>query len=620
MRVCRLERCLLFAILLTSACSSADGNPHRLDAGGAPREVDAGFGVAAESGAIAPGSATGVNVPDGGLALADGSTILDAARPERYPASADTDSDGLLNALELQLHTDPEYADTDGDGLSDAQEVGSRPESPLDSDADGFIDALESRQLDNDRDGKPDQGDPAEQGAWQLVTARVTPAVIANDGIDATTIEAQLTGIRAERVTIGMDSRFWFPLLAPDELRVDGEMIGRGRIELFDDGTRGDRIAGDGVYARNNVTTTMKARKLSDEIPLTPRWQVTLGSIEVTTSGQTVVRQLGRTDGSDASLFPGMFWIRIVDATVVREARELSSDAQQTDYVLNVIDAKKMLATQALLTGESAEKDQAVSLLVSIADRLPAHVDFLYVYPSVVAYGGRSGAHQVLSNDVTGIGRPIDPAFPVDRGLKGLVVLNHATESPIHHETMHQWAVHLDLAFGFDTASGHWGTAGTMGVLGGFRAGSLVDHGNGTYTVERFEPNGGEWTTTPYSDIELYLMGLIPAQQVMPIPVLVQPSILSGTPTTVTVSAQLRTVRVEDLVAKHGARTPVAGSAQTQFKAAFVVASDRKLTRAELAFIDSRARAVETTTPNEAISFPAATRGIGTMVTKLGLR
>jgi hypothetical protein len=111
---------------------------------------------------------------------------------ERYPLEADNDGDGLSNEVEFALHTDPEYADTDGDGVSDQDEVGEDPAQPLDTDKDGFPDALEHARLDNDNDGVPDAADPAEAGASQLVFLRATPAVIANDGVDATTLEAQL--------------------------------------------------------------------------------------------------------------------------------------------------------------------------------------------------------------------------------------------------------------------------------------------------------------------------------------------------------------------------------------------------------------------------------------------
>ena len=62
---------------------------------------------------------------------------------------ADADGDGLSNAQEIALGTDPQNEDTDGDGLDDGTEVGD-PDNPFDSDWDTVIDALEA---DDDGDG-----------------------------------------------------------------------------------------------------------------------------------------------------------------------------------------------------------------------------------------------------------------------------------------------------------------------------------------------------------------------------------------------------------------------------------------------------------------------------------
>jgi hypothetical protein len=57
----------------------------------------------------------------------------------------DTDSDGLSDAEELSLGTDPNNQDSDMDGLSDGREVNAHGTNPLhtDSDSDGLTDALE---------------------------------------------------------------------------------------------------------------------------------------------------------------------------------------------------------------------------------------------------------------------------------------------------------------------------------------------------------------------------------------------------------------------------------------------------------------------------------------------
>lgn len=61
------------------------------------------------------------------------------------PPGQDIDGDGILNADEIALGTDPNDmdGDTDGDGQSDAAEIGGDPASPLDTDGDGVVDALE---------------------------------------------------------------------------------------------------------------------------------------------------------------------------------------------------------------------------------------------------------------------------------------------------------------------------------------------------------------------------------------------------------------------------------------------------------------------------------------------
>ncbi len=77
--------------------------------------------------------------------------------------TGDFDSDGLSNAQEALLHTNPLLSDTDGDGLNDGQEINlnTDPCDP-DIDADGLTDPNEVQQntdprdADSDDDGMPD--------------------------------------------------------------------------------------------------------------------------------------------------------------------------------------------------------------------------------------------------------------------------------------------------------------------------------------------------------------------------------------------------------------------------------------------------------------------------------
>ena len=73
----------------------------------------------------------------------------------------DSDGDGLLDSQEATLGTNPNDADSDGDGQSDGAEVGPNVNSPVDTDGDGVINALESSIVDTDGDGVMNQLDPA---------------------------------------------------------------------------------------------------------------------------------------------------------------------------------------------------------------------------------------------------------------------------------------------------------------------------------------------------------------------------------------------------------------------------------------------------------------------------
>ena len=71
----------------------------------------------------------------------------------------DSDNDGLTDAEEQALGTDPFNPDTDGDGVNDGAEVGGNPGAPTDTDADGIPDVIESATTDFDGDGTPNQLD-----------------------------------------------------------------------------------------------------------------------------------------------------------------------------------------------------------------------------------------------------------------------------------------------------------------------------------------------------------------------------------------------------------------------------------------------------------------------------
>lgn len=118
---------------------------------------------------VDPGETNPFRADTDGGGEADGAEI----RAEHDPLNpnddltADPDGDGLINARELFLKTDPTKADTDGDSLTDKEELvrGTNPLS-ADTDSDGIADGKEvelgtnPRAPDTDGDGISDAKDP----------------------------------------------------------------------------------------------------------------------------------------------------------------------------------------------------------------------------------------------------------------------------------------------------------------------------------------------------------------------------------------------------------------------------------------------------------------------------
>ncbi len=187
-------------------------------------------------------------------------------------------------------------------------------------------------------------------------------------------------------------------------------------------------------------------------------------------------------------------------------------------------------------------------------------------------------------NDTQGIGEDeysSGSEFGSAGRLQGAIVLptldNSILRGPTLHELMHRWANYV-----VDPAP-HWGFTSAYGQLGGFKADQLVDLGGGRYTAGRFGlvANGGNGV--PYSPIELYLAGFIPAEEV--------PDLLVAVGAQWHRDADGRVVRadnghfvftadgierysVEDLIAEHGARIPAYPEAQRAFRAATILLID----------------------------------------------
>src|SRR5262249_37744953 len=128
-----------------------------------------------------------------------------------------------------------------------------------------------------------------------------------------------------------------------------------------------------------------------------------------------------------------------------------------------------------------------------------------------------------------------------------------------------------------------------------------------------------------YNDLELYLAGMLPPDQVGPnlVPENQTQQVCDGCP----VQGTVRTVTINDVISADGPRIPAAAASQKEFRVATVLFTrDRLLSDDEMAFFDYFAARGEATSPLPAAiglargatkPFRVATRGAGTLIMSL---
>ena len=196
-----------------------------------------------------------------------------------------------------------------------------------------------------------------------------------------------------------------------------------------------------------------------------------------------------------------------------------------------------------------------------------------------------------VSNDVEGIGLPISSNSKSGSSgrLQGMIRLASyrmmAHRGVVSHELMHRWANYIIPS----SSGGHWGFSSANGIVGGFDIADLIDLGEGQFAVRGVYRGGGTFNKDGhgpdrYSPIELYLAGLMPAEEVPDIWVgedvewardqagkvpLAQGKYRIFKP------GRVSTYTIEDVIAEHGKRVPDASQSQRDFRAAVIMLIDK---------------------------------------------
>jgi hypothetical protein len=156
------------------------------------------------------------------------------------------------------------------------------------------------------------------------------------------------------------------------------------------------------------------------------------------------------------------------------------------------------------------------------------------------------------------------------------------------HELLHQWLLFTSSSLGLDDGTAHYNPrVGAASLLGGTQ---FLDSTNGGVTINCEEGRSRAHYAPP---LDRYMMGLIDASNVPPIRIygtnVALPFFICGQ--YIEASNLVRTVTIDQIVQRHGLRTPGPGNAQRDFSIGFIVESNgRLLTPVELTFYEILAK------------------------------
>ncbi|CAL2089701.1 conserved protein of unknown function precursor containing a T9SS type A C-terminal secretion signal [Tenacibaculum sp. 190524A02b] len=238
-----------------------------------------------------------------------------------------------------------------------------------------------------------------------------------------------------------------------------------------------------------------------------------------------------------------------------------------------------------------------------------------------------------VSNDIEGLGMNKynnGSRYGSSGKLKSVMQLtqiNFLRNGPSLHELMHNWGnfgieTHAVQSAGTNLTSTryipHWGFTGgnTKGQLGGFKQSTLVDKGNGAYSVESFGQNANGGNSVPFNELELYLMGMIPASEVTNFDVFTNITSVAVNNGVFDFEASNRTTFTPALLeSEMGKRVPSSTTSQKEFKLLVIALTDEPLTTAQWNLLDDHAEKFgrKGSDGTSSYNFWEATNGKGSM-------
>lgn len=326
----------------------------------------------------------------------------------------------------------------------------------------------------------------------------------------------------------------------------------------------------------------------------------------------------------------GLEWLRLNDNRLSGEVpAEITSmpnyntaikgyyEIQQEGYGLNYLATTKMidLGNNLYLHPEGWALEYRVSSLSkpndafyrSLDNEIYRHFkddfDFIFtVYDTRHFLPDVAGFHAAVQLDVKGVGRELfdqTSLYGSSGRLKGNIFLGDyssiQSQGPFLHEVFHYWGG-MDIGQEHGTPNGsykkddyHWGISSVDGSVGGFRLDLLqrnVDgdpqkYKAGCSAIEQYgEQNPHRFAQAGisnlyYPSLELYMMGLIPANEVEPIHIFKGVTAPKDTwDEGVFYAESEEIVTIDDIIRKHGARKPDYTTSQKDFRGMIVIVTD----------------------------------------------
>lgn len=434
--------------------------------------------------------------------------------------------------------------------------------------------------------------------SWMGCMAVASPGLVYS-AFDPLVIPSGLAGnVLYEVKVTGSPTRVVLVLNAPD-----GSTSHRA---LRDDGTGGDRVRGDSVYTLSLAASDIVPLLKPDDV-----FRAEVGFVEV-------------YDGTALAVRGNVFADVLTNEIPLLPVTSLAADAQRTDYVVNLVDRDFVLA-------QGFDIEAAARRFYQL---FPDDFDFV----NLVAVPGyfQNRFHFAVKSDVGGIGiTPFDQSHNYGSAgrLMGITLFPNPSfldlaEPGFQHELGHQWINFLPFA-PLNYVLPHWPLSDLASGIMGF---AEAEGGQGLQFPCIVTPAAGGATLTQrydapvFTDLDLYLMGLLSAGQVGTHVVFPRGttsadlfSLCGGG----TWQGQLQAVTIQDIVRQVGARVPDAAHSPHAFRVATIIISpDGLLSREAMTFYSYFAQRAEASkeTPYHsgfakgmAKPFYLSTRGLGTL-------